>query len=195
MRNQIFVRGATGGLGIGFVKPDAPLGHPYVVTELTPGGPAAIRGAVKPGDTILSVDGKPITQLDPAHVRELIVGAAGSSVVLGLGPPASMPVAPPAPAPAPAPLVNVALNRAETGGIGLGFNRSNRFMSFLCRCVLHSALVCFILHLNAETPGRLMRELVWTREQLAGLCVPFCRRASWSNDMSLYLSQKGQLVE
>merc|ERR1719253_2548216 len=64
VRNQIFVRGATGGLGIGFVKPDAPLGHPYVVTELTPGGPAAISGAVKPGDTILSVDGKPITQLD-----------------------------------------------------------------------------------------------------------------------------------
>ena len=144
-RNQIFVRGATGGLGIGFVKPDAPPGHPYVVTELAPGGPAAISGAVQPGDTILSVDGKPITQLDPAHVRELIVGAAGSSVVLGLGAPASIPVAPPAapPAPAPAPpnLFNVALNRAETGGIGLGFNRSKRFMQFLCRCVLHSALV------------------------------------------------------
>ena len=116
VRYQIFVRGATGGLGLGFVKPDSPPGHPYIVTELAPGGAADISGAVKPGDTILFVDNKPVTDLEPAQVRELIVGPPTSSVVLGLGKPV--------PIPTPPNLKNIVLNRAETGGIGLGFNRS-----------------------------------------------------------------------
>lgn len=112
VRNQVFVRGDTGGLGISFIK--TPGCQQYSVTSLAPGGAAERSGAIQVGDLIMSVDSTPITDLSAADITSLIVGAPGSSVVLAIAPPSQ---------------AAVSVVRGPTGGIGMGFSRETQQVS------------------------------------------------------------------
>jgi len=117
VREQSFVRGETGGLGIGFAKGAEWL--EYVVTQLSSDGPAQRSGAIQSGEQMISVDGQLIIALTVDQVKALIVGQPGSSVIIGVAPPLQQSAA----QQQPVNMMSVVVTRGDTGGIGLGFSR------------------------------------------------------------------------
>ncbi|MGC4105969.1 MAG: S41 family peptidase [Thermomicrobiales bacterium] len=68
--------GSYEGVGITFQAADT-----IVITEVTPGGPAADAGIV-PGDVLVSVDGRAVVPGD--DIRSLVLGESGTIVTLGI---------------------------------------------------------------------------------------------------------------
>ncbi len=56
---------------------------PFVIQDVVPGGPADKAG-VKPGDTIVAIDGQDVSKQDLQHIAGLLRGTAGTNVKLGL---------------------------------------------------------------------------------------------------------------
>ncbi|KAJ1490073.1 hypothetical protein T484DRAFT_3389795 [Baffinella frigidus] len=69
----------AGGVGIYLARK---VNGEYMVTLVTPNGPAALSGAVLPGDILLEVDGWPVENMDPQQVHESIVGHPGNICTL-----------------------------------------------------------------------------------------------------------------
>ncbi len=55
-----------------------------VVDHVTPGGPAALSGQIRPRDRLLAVDGRDVAPLDTGAIAALIAGPEGTPVVLTL---------------------------------------------------------------------------------------------------------------
>ncbi len=79
-RFQEELRGERAGIG---AQVDSSAAGEIVVSDITPGGPAAREG-VQPGDVIEQVDGRSTLALTPDEVLALLRGAAGSPVALTL---------------------------------------------------------------------------------------------------------------
>lgn len=56
----------------------------YRIVRLERDGVCERQGACSMGDVLFSVDGKPVTEMEPARVRALLRGRAGTSIVLGI---------------------------------------------------------------------------------------------------------------
>ena len=80
IRSVYLEKGQTGGIGLGFKRPSLQTaGHNYKVTEIVPGSSTDQSGIIRIGDTLLSVNGKPIHELTSPEVIELIKSQPGSS--------------------------------------------------------------------------------------------------------------------
>jgi hypothetical protein len=75
--------GASCGVGMLIRRYDG-AAMPVVVEHLTPGGPAALSGQVRPRDRLLAVDGREVAPLSTGAIAALIAGPEGSSVHLRL---------------------------------------------------------------------------------------------------------------
>jgi len=69
----------VGGVGISFEG--ARLGHGIVILKIAPSGPAE-KGGLVVGDEIVSVDYVPVESKTKSEVREMLLGPAGSTVVV-----------------------------------------------------------------------------------------------------------------
>ena len=67
-------------VGVGIRMTDEP---PHRVVELVPGGPAAVCGQIAIGDRLMSVAGIDIGSMPMNNIKKLIVGPAGSNLVMG----------------------------------------------------------------------------------------------------------------
>ena len=76
IRSVYLEKGQTGGIGLGF---EQTAGHHWKVTEIVPGSSTDQSGIIRIGDTLLSVNGKPIHALTVSDVIELIKSQPGSS--------------------------------------------------------------------------------------------------------------------
>ncbi|MBQ7208681.1 MAG: S41 family peptidase [Lentisphaeria bacterium] len=77
-RNQKRRTGELSGIGVTIVKPHR---NPLHVVNVIPGSPAEKAG-IKPGDTILAVDGKDLRKLNFYQCQQLLTGRPGSKVTV-----------------------------------------------------------------------------------------------------------------
>ncbi len=71
-------RTGRAGLGVGLERGRGPQ---LLVRSVVPDSPAALAG-LRPGDTLVSVDGQAVTGQDPATITALIAGPEGTRVIL-----------------------------------------------------------------------------------------------------------------
>ena len=73
----------TGDLGLRFEREPYEAGKGLVIREVIALGPAAIEGTIKPGETLLSVNGTPLTA--KTNLDQLLQNQSGKRVVLRIG--------------------------------------------------------------------------------------------------------------
>jgi hypothetical protein len=71
-------------VGVGLVLEEASDGR-IVIETVVPGGPADSTGQVRPGDTLLAIDGREVSGVGVGELGSRIVGPEGSSTVLQIG--------------------------------------------------------------------------------------------------------------
>ena len=76
-------RAGVGGVGMLIRRYDG-AALPVVVEHLTPGGPAAQSGQIRPQDRLLAVDGRDVAPLPTGAIAALIAGPEGTAVRLTL---------------------------------------------------------------------------------------------------------------
>lgn len=81
----VLTRGASGGIGLGFSRATAEQqSGPFIIKQMVPGSVVERSQQIVPGDMLEAVDNISVHDKSVEQVREIILGAPGSSVTLSI---------------------------------------------------------------------------------------------------------------